>query len=157
MNGRFGIAPFAPLPMIEEYVAVVRAVLAGDAGGYAGQVFRTGMVPLDSPAVRSDLPIYLGALGPRMLALAGRIADGVILNLMSPAQAGEAAAIVRAAAKQAGRDPSSCPLPAWCTAACPTTRAGRGRGAGGGPALRAAPGGARAVRHGRRWLEPARA
>lgn len=110
MNGRFGIAPFAALPMIEEYVAVVRAVLAGEAGGYAGQVFRTGMVPLDSPVVRTDLPIYLGALGPRMLALAGRIADGVILNLMSPAQAGAAAAVVRAAAKEAGRDPSSVPV-----------------------------------------------
>jgi 5,10-methylenetetrahydromethanopterin reductase len=110
MNGRFGIAPFAPLPMIEEYVAVVRAVLAGETAGYAGQVFRTGMVPLDSPVVRTDLPIYLGALGPRMLALAGRIADGVILNLMSPAQAGEAASIVRTAAKEAGRDPSSVPV-----------------------------------------------
>jgi alkanesulfonate monooxygenase SsuD/methylene tetrahydromethanopterin reductase-like flavin-dependent oxidoreductase (luciferase family) len=107
MNGRFGIAPFAPLIMIEEYVAVVRAVLAGQAGGYAGDVFRTGMVPLDSPVVRPDLPVYLAALGPKMLALAGRIADGVVLNLMSPAQAGQAAAIVRSAAAQAGRDPAS--------------------------------------------------
>jgi alkanesulfonate monooxygenase SsuD/methylene tetrahydromethanopterin reductase-like flavin-dependent oxidoreductase (luciferase family) len=110
MNGRFGIAPFAALPMIEEYVAVVRAVLAGDASGYAGRVFRTGPVPLDSPVVRADLPIYLAALGPRMLTLAGRIADGVILNLMSPAQAGRAASIVRAAAKEAGRDPASVPV-----------------------------------------------
>lgn len=107
MNGRFGIAPFAPLRMIEEYVAVVRAVLAGEAGGYSGEVFRTGMVPLDSPPVRAELPVYLAALGPRMLALAGRIADGVILNLMSPDQAGEAARVVRDAAKDAGRDPSS--------------------------------------------------
>src|SRR5215471_16700530 len=33
MNTRFGIAPFAPLPMIEEYVGVVRAVLGGSAAG----------------------------------------------------------------------------------------------------------------------------
>lgn len=110
MNGRFGIAPLPPLPMIEEYVGVIRAVLAGDPAGFAGQVFRTGMVPLDSQPARTDLPIYLGALGPRMLALAGRIADGVIVNLMSPAQAGEAAAIVREAAKEAGRDPTSVPV-----------------------------------------------
>jgi alkanesulfonate monooxygenase SsuD/methylene tetrahydromethanopterin reductase-like flavin-dependent oxidoreductase (luciferase family) len=101
MNARFGIQPFAPLPMIEEYVGVVRAVLRGQAGGYDGQVFRTGMVPLDNPPVRPDLPVYLAALGPRMLELAGRIADGVILNLMTPAQAGQAASAVRAA----GRDP----------------------------------------------------
>jgi 5,10-methylenetetrahydromethanopterin reductase len=103
MNGRFGLTPFPPLGMVAEYVAVVRAVLAGDPAGFAGQQFRTGMVPLDSPPVRRDLPIYLAALGPRMLELAGRIADGVILNLMSPAQAGRAAGLVRAAAVAAGR------------------------------------------------------
>jgi 5,10-methylenetetrahydromethanopterin reductase len=107
MNGRFGIPPFDPVPMIEEYVGVVRAVLHGQAAGYDGQVFRTGMVPLDSPPVRADLPVYLAALGPRMLALAGRVADGVMLNLMTPAQAGLAAAMVRAAAEAAGRDPAS--------------------------------------------------
>jgi 5,10-methylenetetrahydromethanopterin reductase len=106
MNSRFGIAPFAPLPMIEEYVGVVRAVLGG-AAGFDGQLYRTGMVPLDSPPVRAGLPVYLAALSPRMLALAGRIADGVILNLMTPAQAGAAASAVRAAAQEAGRDPAS--------------------------------------------------
>ena len=107
MNARFGIPSFAPLPMIEEYVGVVRAVLRGQAAGYDGRVFRTGVVPLDSPPVRADLPIYLAALGPRMLELAGRIADGVILNLMTPAQAGRAASAARAAAQAAGRDPAS--------------------------------------------------
>jgi len=66
-----------------------------------------GLVPLDSPPVRAGLPVWLGALGPRMLELAGRIADGVILNLMTPAQAGQAAGAVRAAARAAGRDPAS--------------------------------------------------
>jgi alkanesulfonate monooxygenase SsuD/methylene tetrahydromethanopterin reductase-like flavin-dependent oxidoreductase (luciferase family) len=42
-----------------------------------------------------------------MLALAGRIADGVILNLMTPTQASEAAGLVRDAARAAGRDPAS--------------------------------------------------
>jgi 5,10-methylenetetrahydromethanopterin reductase len=107
MNTRFGIEPHPPLPMIEEYTGVVRAVLGGSPDGYQGQVFRTGMVPLDSPPVRAALPVYLAALGPRMLELAGRIADGVILNLMTPAQAGEAARMVRAAARAAGRDPAS--------------------------------------------------
>ena len=65
------------------------------------------MVPLDSPPVRAGLPVYLAALGPRMLELAGRMADGVILNLMTPAQAGQAASAVRGAARAAGRDPAS--------------------------------------------------
>ena len=107
MNARFGLEPHPPLAMIEEYVAVVRAVLGGSPDGYEGRVFRTGMVPLDSPPVRAGLPIYLAALGPRMLELAGRIADGVVLNLMPPTQAGEAARLVRASAEAAGRDPAS--------------------------------------------------
>ena len=107
MNTRFRIAPFPPLTMIEEYAGVVRAVLGGSKDGYDGQVFRTGMVPLDSPPVRAGLPFYLAALGPRMLKLACRVADGVILNLMTPAQAGEAARAVRGAAQAAGRDPAS--------------------------------------------------
>ena len=107
MNARFGVQPQPPLQMIEEYVGVIRAVLGGQVTGYDGRVFRTGMVPLDSPPVRADLPIYLAALGTRMLELAGRIADGVILNLMTPAQAGQAAGVVRAAARAAGRDPAS--------------------------------------------------
>jgi alkanesulfonate monooxygenase SsuD/methylene tetrahydromethanopterin reductase-like flavin-dependent oxidoreductase (luciferase family) len=102
MNGRFGLASFPPLTMIAEYAAVVRAVLAGRS--FSGEQFRTGVVPLDSPPVRPGLPVYLAALRPRMLELAGRVADGVILNLMSPAQAGEAASLVRAAAVAAGRD-----------------------------------------------------
>ena len=106
MNTRFGVPPFAPLPMIEEYVGAVRAVLGGHPG-YEGRVYRTGMVPLDSPPLRAELPVYLAALGPRMLELAGRVADGVILNLMTPAQAGEAAALVRTAAQAADRDPAS--------------------------------------------------
>lgn len=42
-----------------------------------------------------------------MLELAARIADGVILNLMTPAQAGAAVRVVRTSAQAAGRDPAS--------------------------------------------------
>ena len=130
MNARFGLEPFAPLAMIEEYMGVVRAVLAGSPAGYEGRLFRTGMVPLDSPPLRAGLPVYLAALGPRMLQLAGRIADGVILNLMSPAQAGEAARVVRASAGRPAGTPHRSRSPASCTAASPTTGAdGRGGGA----------------------------
>ena len=160
MNGRFGLTPFPPLPMVAEYVAVVRAVLAGDPAGFAGKLFRTGMVPLDSPPVRPGLPVYLAALGPRMLELAGRIADGVILNLMSPAQAGRAAALVRAAAVAAGRDAGG-RRGRLRGARLPGRRPGRGRGRGarGRAALHPASGGRPPVRRLRRggasWRRPA--
>ena len=109
MNTRFGLPLLEPLRMVEEYVGVIRSVL-NRGTGYDGQLFRTGMIPLDSPPARAGLPVWLGALRPRMLALAGRIADGVILNLMTPAQAAVAARAVRASAQAAGRDPASVEL-----------------------------------------------
>ncbi|MDL4773156.1 LLM class flavin-dependent oxidoreductase [Actinomadura xylanilytica] len=107
MNSRFGVGPSPSLQMMSEYVQVVRAVLAGSPDGFTGRLFQTGHVPLDRPPVRADLPILLAAIGPRMLALAGRIADGVILNLVSPRQAGRAVQAVRTAAASAGRDPAA--------------------------------------------------
>jgi F420-dependent oxidoreductase-like protein len=66
---------------MREYLAIVRAILAGEeppAGGKWQTGFRLGM-----PA-RADLPIYVAALSPRMLQTAGEIADGVILWLCNP-------------------------------------------------------------------------
>ncbi|TDD81349.1 LLM class flavin-dependent oxidoreductase [Actinomadura darangshiensis] len=104
-NAQSGLPALPPLRLAEEYVAVVRAVLAGGPG-FSGEIFRTGHVPLDRPPHRPDLPVHLAALGPRMLRLAGRVADGVILNLISPDQAAESVAAVRRSAAEAGRDPA---------------------------------------------------
>lgn len=105
-HGVLGLPEHRPLRMMEEYVGLIRATLAGQP--YAGELFRAGdALVLDRPPVRADLPIHLAALRPAMLELAGRIADGVILNLMSPNQVAAAVTTVRAAAAEAGRDPSA--------------------------------------------------
>jgi 5,10-methylenetetrahydromethanopterin reductase len=53
------------------------------------------------------VPIWISALGPRSVALAGRIADGVLLNWCTPERVAEARGSVRAAAEAAGRDPDA--------------------------------------------------
>lgn len=55
----------------------------------------------------SRLPVYIGAYGPRMLAMVGQIGDGLILQLADPHVVEWAIGQVRAAAEQAGRDPDS--------------------------------------------------
>ena len=67
----------------------------------------------DGPPV----PVYLGAMGPRMLALGGEIADGVLGLSFPPERAAASAAIVRDAALAAGRDPAEVDVPAcfWCS------------------------------------------
>jgi 5,10-methylenetetrahydromethanopterin reductase len=59
------------------------------------------IVPLGRP------PIYLAAVGPKALALAGRKGDGVLFNeLASPEYLAEAIPAVRESARKAGRDPA---------------------------------------------------
>jgi alkanesulfonate monooxygenase SsuD/methylene tetrahydromethanopterin reductase-like flavin-dependent oxidoreductase (luciferase family) len=49
--------------------------------------------------------LVVAALGPKMCALAGEIADGVLLNWVTPEYARRSADIVREAASKAGRKP----------------------------------------------------
>ncbi len=60
-----------------------------------------------SLAVPAPVPIWLSALGPRALRLAGEVADGVLLNWCPPARVAQARAAVSEAAAAAGRDPSN--------------------------------------------------
>ena len=70
-----------PVSEMREYVAILRAIFAGEdppAGKKWQTGFRLGM------EVRPDLPIYAAALSPKMLRAAGEFADGVILWLCNP-------------------------------------------------------------------------
>jgi alkanesulfonate monooxygenase SsuD/methylene tetrahydromethanopterin reductase-like flavin-dependent oxidoreductase (luciferase family) len=53
------------------------------------------------------VPLYLGALGPRMLHLVGELADGALPNWMDPSQLAWARQQVAVGARAAGRDPAS--------------------------------------------------
>ncbi|MGH2766127.1 MAG: LLM class flavin-dependent oxidoreductase [Actinomycetota bacterium] len=53
------------------------------------------------------IPIRLAALGPRMVELAGRVADGVVLNWCTPERVARARAELARGAEAAGRDPGS--------------------------------------------------
>src|SRR5207247_5587729 len=52
------------------------------------------------------LPLYVAGYGPRVLAVAGRHADGVIVQLADPEIVEWIVGQVRAAAEEAGRDPA---------------------------------------------------
>jgi probable F420-dependent oxidoreductase len=59
--------------------------------------------------VRSELPpipMWIAGYGPRALAVAGRVADGVIIQLADPEIIQWIMATARSAAEEAGRDPS---------------------------------------------------
>jgi F420-dependent oxidoreductase-like protein len=71
-----------PVSEMREYVAALRAMFAGEdppeAERFPTRFHFLGVNP------RPELPIYVAGLSPRMLELAGEVADGVILWLCNP-------------------------------------------------------------------------
>ena len=83
METMLGLHLAEPLSTMREYVAVLRGAL-GDGASFEGKHYRVRW-SLGVPARPPAPPIYLAALSPKMLELAGEIADGAILWLTPPA------------------------------------------------------------------------
>src|SRR5438034_437226 len=91
-----------------EDIAVVREA---ERLGYAGETYQ---LPLpDGPGralhlmlrpAREHIPIYLAAIGPKNLELAGEIADGWQPTFFSPAHADEGLRGIRAGRAKVGQD-----------------------------------------------------
>jgi len=71
-----------PVAEMREYASIVRAILHGEPPP-SGEKWRTGFQLLGVPQC-PELPVYIAALSPAMLRLAGEIADGVVLWLCTP-------------------------------------------------------------------------
>src|SRR5262249_46804468 len=95
-----------PLKRAREYISIVRGVARGDRVDHHGEVYDTGVgFKLSWRPSHPELPIYLAGLGPEMTKLGGQVADGVVINMATPAKIPEIAERVRASAREAGRDP----------------------------------------------------
>src|SRR2546430_2343040 len=94
-----------PVERVEEYVHVLREMLAGKKVSFRGRTLRVENFRLQMDP-GTPVPIYVGALGPRMCRMAGRVADGVQLFLFTPDGARAALEHVAEGARAAGRDPA---------------------------------------------------
>jgi len=104
-----GIRSSSMLAVVRDYLTAVRALLAGETVNYEGaELTLRGQQLAIAPPPRT--PVYLGALGPRMLALGGELADGICLNWCTPAQVAVARSLVDGAARAAGRPAGSVQL-----------------------------------------------
>ena len=93
-----------PAQHMEEYLAILRPLLRGESVAHDGPAFTTSMtltVPKDVPAP----PVLIAALGPRMLRLAGEVADGTITWMTGPRTlADHIVPSITSAASAAGRE-----------------------------------------------------
>ncbi len=107
LAAKVGIKREKNLLAMREVVESVRALLARQRVTYHGVFVHLTDVELDVVHGRKEprnVPIYIGATGPQMMALTGEIADGVVLNyLVSPQYNEGALAKLEIGAKQAGK------------------------------------------------------
>jgi 5,10-methylenetetrahydromethanopterin reductase len=100
----FGMPFDRPVAHMREYLSVLGPLLAGERVSFAGDFFtvRTRIQLL----VQRRCPVLIAALGPQMLNLAGRLADGTITWMTGVRTvAGHVTPAVTAAADDAGRPP----------------------------------------------------
>ena len=106
-----GLEFSAPIPRVRDTIEVVRRLLRdGNLVDYQGEVTNIRSFDLHFPVFRPDLPIYLAAVFPRMLEIAGEISQGILLTWCTPEHARTAARHVAAGAGRAGVDPASVEL-----------------------------------------------
>jgi probable F420-dependent oxidoreductase len=93
--------PPTKLKTMEQAVRVIRELVEGRAVEYKGTVLDLGWT---GPW---ELPVWVAGYGPMALAMTGRVADGLILQLGDPDLIAWMAGQMRDAAAAAGRDPRS--------------------------------------------------
>lgn len=102
IEGMYGMSYARPARHMREHLSILMPLVRGEAVDFEGETL-TGRIGL-SMAERPTVPVVIAALGPRMLELAGTLADGTITWMTGPATlADHIVPSITAAAEGAGR------------------------------------------------------
>jgi alkanesulfonate monooxygenase SsuD/methylene tetrahydromethanopterin reductase-like flavin-dependent oxidoreductase (luciferase family) len=77
----YGPRPSSPLKRMQEYIEILRLMLSasnGDEVNYEGEYYRVDNYRRLSKPIRDKVPLLVGAAGPRMIEVAGSVADGFV-------------------------------------------------------------------------------
>ncbi|UCH31671.1 MAG: 5,10-methylenetetrahydromethanopterin reductase [Candidatus Bathyarchaeota archaeon] len=77
------LKPSKPLATIRESVRIIRAITSGENLKMEGKIFSISGAKLNFKTT-SGIPIFVGAQGPKMLALAAEVGDGILINASHP-------------------------------------------------------------------------
>jgi probable F420-dependent oxidoreductase len=98
-----GIPFVQPTARVRDTIAIVRALLRDGLVSHRGEVITIERFDLWFPPLRPRIPIYVAALFPAMLEIAGELADGVLLTWPTPRTIARAVEHVALGAQRAGR------------------------------------------------------
>ena len=105
VEGEHGIAFGQAIPRLRDTVAIVRALLRDGVASHKGEMIDIERFELWFAPLRKEVPIYLAALFPKMLQIAGELAQGVLLTYPTLESGRRAAENVAIGAGRAGRRP----------------------------------------------------
>jgi alkanesulfonate monooxygenase SsuD/methylene tetrahydromethanopterin reductase-like flavin-dependent oxidoreductase (luciferase family) len=106
VEAEHGVSYGKPLTRVRETVEIIRALLRDGRVQYEGETVRIEGFDLWFTPLRRTIPIYASAVFPKMTALCGEIADGIILTRSTLATAPFVRQQLVEGARRAGRDPS---------------------------------------------------
>jgi len=94
--------PSKPLATIRESVRIIREITSGKKLEMQGKIFTISGAKLNFKPV-GEIPIFVGAQGPKMLALAAEIGDGVLINASHAKVVENAIGFVKEGVAKAGK------------------------------------------------------
>jgi F420-dependent oxidoreductase-like protein len=116
-EGWHGVRFEAPLGRTREYVDIVRMALRREDVCYQGRHYTLPLPDGPGKALRltvrperENIPVYLAAVGPKNLELAGEIADGWLAIFFAPDHSAQLRAGLEAGARRAGKGTAENPL-----------------------------------------------
>ena len=96
-----------PLGRVQEYLEIVVRAMRGEKLDFDGKYFSSHAFKMAFKARQERIPIYLAAFGPMMTRLAGKITDGVLINMANPKEIRRIVADVKQGAEEAGKNPAA--------------------------------------------------
>ena len=104
---KLSIQPEKPVARLEEAIAVIRKLCAGEEVTLPNNQFfkyqGAKLTGVNLPDKKKGVPIYVGAQGPKVLELAGKVGDGALINASNPKDFAIAIPIIKKAADAVGK------------------------------------------------------
>ena len=104
---KLGIAPEKPVARLEEAVKIIRKLCAGEEVKTPDMQFfkydGAKLTGVNLPDKKKGVKVYVGAQGPKVLDLAGRVGDGALINASNPKDFQIAIPIIKKAMESVGK------------------------------------------------------
>ncbi|PVX27804.1 MAG: 5,10-methylenetetrahydromethanopterin reductase [Candidatus Bathyarchaeum sp.] len=107
-----GIEAKKQLSAVVDAITIFKNMLEGKSVTYEGKVFQVKGTKFNFKP-RGQIPVYIGAQGPKMLATAGKIGDGVLINASHPKDIDYAVSQIKNGVSEAGKSMSDVDVTAY--------------------------------------------